>query len=485
MLSLRSDDRSATVRLWSLTDDALVEEGPEPGTLTVVSRWGELTVRDADAVAAESLRRMGFGPVTLRNTVPAEDGRADPTEGAVVALERVLDQVGFAVVHSLALPDGHGPLLSLEPVVGHPVFRPEPVDPQSLLRLSRFATLRPEDGVLTLQAPGAPFRVLLRRSAARAIATVLVAPHRAAELATEADQAPAVVADVLSFLLAAGVVHESRPDGTFAEDDDPGLSSWTPHELLFHQQSRTRQDGRTPTAPTPPATVPPVTAPAPVGGRYPLFRPDLATVADPTLTELLESDHLCPRFSQDGVTAEEVGELLYRAARVRSTGPAYLPTTGPDDAHDASQRPYASVACLYELEIYLTLGSCAGLPRGVYHYEPDEHALTLLDRTEADVRSFLDAGTLGAANTRPPAALLTITARLGRTAWAVPGAAYALALTHAGALQETLYLVAKAMQLWVHAVPADARGLDEALGLRWPAEVGVGECVIDRTPGSD
>jgi hypothetical protein len=51
---------------------------------------------------------------------------------------------------------------------------------------------------------------------------------------------------------------------------------------------------------------------------------------------------------------------------------------------------------------------------------------------------------------------------------------------HLGTLQQTLYLSAKAMGLSAHAVTVDASDtVDTALGLEWPAEVTVGECVID------
>ena len=51
---------------------------------------------------------------------------------------------------------------------------------------------------------------------------------------------------------------------------------------------------------------------------------------------------------------------------------------------------------------------------------------------------------------------------------------------HVGALQQVLYLNAKAMGLAAHAVPVDAGDrVDRALKLEWPGEVGVGECVLD------
>lgn len=478
MLNLWSDD-AATVRLWSLTDDALVEEGDRPGVLVLVSRWGE-QVLDADEVTAESLRRMGFGPVTLRNTLPGSAGGGPPVPVAVRALEAVLDRVGSCVVHSLALPDGQRPLLSVEPLVPRPVFRPEPLPLDAVVRLSRFATLRPGRTGLVLEGPDSGFRVVLHQALARTVATGLVEPTTPAALAAAVGAPPVVVAEMLSFLVAAGATRRADLDGTLAEDDDPDLRGWGHHELLFHQQSRlrARSDGTGAQAP------PPVVRPLPRGSRYPLARPapDGAGAAGPSLDAVLETDHVCPDLTDGVVTAEELGELLYRSARIRSTGPAHLPSPDGGPAHDASQRPYASIACLYELEVYLTLGRCTGLPSGVYHYDPLGHALTRLPAGPDEVGQVLDVGRVGAGSVRRPAVVMTIAARPARVSWILPGSAYAVALMHCGALQETVYLVAKAMGLWAHAVPTDAHVVDRVLGLRWPAEVGLGECVLDVLP---
>ncbi len=474
MLSLWSNDSSTTVRLWSLTDDALVEGGAEPGTLVVVTRWGERTVVAVSAVSAESLRRMAFGPVALHNALPPGDGTA-----AAAELERVIDLVGCAVVHSVGLPDGQQPLLSVEPVVDTPLFRLAPVLPTARVRLPRIAVLRPEGDDLVLEVPGAPFRVLLRQPLARALATALCVATVPGDLARSVGAPLPVVLELLAFLVASGAVQVAAADGTFATD--PALRGWSSHELVFQRHSRSRavrpdDDGD--------RGLPPVVRPLPAGPRFPLPRPDLAARAatDPTLTALLESDHVCPDLAGAVLTAEQVGELLYRGARVRSTGPAHLPSPGGGPSHEASQRPYANIACLYELEVYLTLDRCAGLPSGLFHYDPLGHALTRIDADPAHVGTVLDVGRVAAGSAKRPAMVLTITARIGRLSWILPGASLAVALTHCGALQQTIYLVAKAMGLWAHAVPADGTGPDRLLGLEWPAEVGLAECVVDLLP---
>jgi len=472
---------SATVRLWSFTRDVLVESADTAYTLLLVTRWGEFVIGPGEAVVAESLHRMAFGPVSLRNTIPiTASGRPDSRSARTVA--RVLDRLSGAVVHSLALPDGHGPVLSVEPLVVAPPFRPRPVPQAARVRLPRFAALRPEDGLLVLECPGAPYRGLLGHPAARVLVTTLVQPVDPAALAVATGLSPGVVGDMLSFLVAAGVVLVASPTGTFAEDYDADLRTWTQHELQFHAGSR----HRTRTDPDhgdlwagPPA----VTRPLPGGRRFRLRRPDLDAVrrADPPLSELLETAGDVPRLGVGVPTVVQLGELLYRAAGIRSVGPAPV-APGVAPAYESSQRPYSSLAGLYELELFVTVDRCTGLARGIYHYDPLDHALTLVEETEDRVDGLLDAGRLGAGSPRRPALLMSIAARIGRVSWIFPGGAYAVALQHCGSFQETLRLVASAMGLAAYAVRIEAHGVDDLLGLRWPAEVGLGECLIDLLP---
>jgi SagB-type dehydrogenase family enzyme len=224
------------------------------------------------------------------------------------------------------------------------------------------------------------------------------------------------------------------------------------------------------------------------GPVYALYRPDLTDRAetDPTLTALLENDHVCPEFNERELSAEQIGEFLYRGARVRSIGPAHLPGGSSSrgagaggHSHDASQRPYFSVACLYELELYVSVNRCAGVERGIYHYDPVQHWLSLINDDEADLAEMLDMAMIGGGNHQRPSALITVTARMPRMASVLGAGAYATTLAHVGALQQTLYLVARAMGLAAHAVPVDAGDrVDRALKLDWPSEVGVGECVL-------
>ncbi|MEV6623190.1 SagB/ThcOx family dehydrogenase [Amycolatopsis sp. NPDC051106] len=473
--------RPETVRLWSLTEDTLLEAGDDD-TLVAITWWGEYELADVPGPVRESLGRMALGPISMGNLATSAGGAAEAGAGT---LRKVLTQLSGSVVHSLALNDGRGPLLSAIPVTQAPVFPADAVPPGRLIKLSRYSAMRPDGGGLLLESPRARYRVALLRPPAVAVASSLAGPVTVAQVAEDSGLAEPVVADVVAFLVAAGVVLVADDWAEFAEDTDTDLAVWSPDDLMFHARSRTWLKG----GPADPeahraGVEPPVVKQITAGPTFPLHRPDpvVLKATDPTLATLLEHDHTCPEVTERALSAEQVGEFLYRAARVRSIGPAYLPG-GP--GHEASQRPYFSVACLYELEIYVGINRCADLARGIYHYDPLWHTLTLINDDLGVLDGMLDLAMIGAGSHRRPSVLLTMTARMSRIAWVLGSAAYATTLVHVGALQQVLYLAAKAMGLAAHAVPVDAGDrVDRSLKLEWPAEVSVGECVLDFPGGA-
>lgn len=471
-------ESAATIHLQSLRDDVLVEVDEEYGSLVVVSTWGEFVLKDPDDRVRESLRRMTLGPVSLGNVSPAHPH--DATDGhAADSLDDVLESLSGSVVRSLGLRDGQGPVLSAVPSVAAPEFPLAEIEPTRSLRLSRFATMRTCGGELVLESPLAQFRVVLHQSVATGIATALAQPRTLVDLTASTGVARAVVHDIVAYLVAVGMVRVDAGDGGFDEDSDAAWRQWTAHELMFHRRSRSRQgDGPCDLPAGESDAVPPAVKPPPAAQRFPLPRPAPGdTAASTPLRAVLEIDHSCPDFSGRDLSQDQLGQLLYRSARVRGPGPPHLPH---GMTHEATQRPYFSIACLYELEIYVGLGQCGDLPRGIYHYDPADHALTLINRDDSDLGEMLDMATMASGCVRNPAAVLTLTARMDRMR-PLAGAAYRTTLMHAGALQQTMTLVAAALGLALHAVPVDAQDIvDRVLGVPWPGEVSVAECVLDR-----
>jgi SagB-type dehydrogenase family enzyme len=190
------------------------------------------------------------------------------------------------------------------------------------------------------------------------------------------------------------------------------------------------------------------------------------------------------------VTVGQLGELLYRVARVRGIG--HMDVTHPH-AYQLVSRPFPSGGGLGELELYVTVVQCAGLEPGIYRYEPAGHRLVPRPhdpgaRTELVQQACMATAGLLAA----PQLVFTVTSRLERISWKYATIAYALALKHVGILYQTMYLVATAMGLAPCAFGSgDSEVAARAIGLDWIEQPTVGEFAVgsrraaDRAPSAD
>jgi SagB-type dehydrogenase family enzyme len=488
-----TDHIPARLRLLSLSEDVLVEVGPDGEHLVAFSRWGEIRIDDTSPVVRESLRRMNFGPVSVENLPVAESFQlrksgetGESREQPWARLERVLDRLGNCVVRSLGLEGEAGPVLSVAPVSRHARFwLPSQVEPERPIKLSRFAALRPGSDELLLESPLTPYRVVLHRPIAAWVVGSLGSPTTITDLSALLRIPEPVVADIVAYLAGGGMVltGEYAAPLTFAEDGDPDLVPWSHHDLHFHAATRMGRNGDHTGAVFPYADrlpAAPVTKPRPDGARFELHRPVLADLVDPSLTEVIEVPTSDGDYSELPLAAEQLGELLFRTARIRETRLASAPG-GVGFA--ISDRPYLSTDGLYELELYLSIDRCSGLPRGIYHYDPGEHVLTLFSDSESDLSELLDNAKVAAGSTLRPPVLITMTSRIARLSWVYTGIAYSATLTHVGALHQTLHLVATAMGLAARPLAVgDASIADEALRLPWPTEVSIAELIVGLRP---
>lgn len=483
-MSMDSDRRAtARVHLWSLSEDVLVEEGSAAGRTLVITKWAEIEINEADDAVLESLRRMTLGPISLANALAHGD---DDGSSHWTNVRRVLDTLSGSVVRSLALSDGERPLLSAVPVSRNAFLDLYEIAQDRPVRLSRFAAIHSSGTDLVVESPLAHYDIVLHRPLAMHVITGLAGPATIATLAARLHAVPGAVADLVAYLVAAGIVVTGdalEPGGkpSFAEDRDPVLARWSHHELLFHVRSRMGRYGGPSGAVFPHAErfpSPGLVKVVRTGDKVPLYRPDLSELVlrDPPLTHVLENARLCSDLTGSQLSAEQVGELLYRAARVRAIGSE---RAGAQVRYDVSDRPYLSSSGLYELELYVCLHNCARLPRGIFHYDPVEHALTMVNDSARELDELLDGARVAARITARPPMLITVTARIARASWMYGGIGYSLTLAHVGALQQTLSLVANAMGLAACAPAIDPGDIvDNALRLDSPAEVGVGEFVV-------
>ncbi|GGK97842.1 SagB-type dehydrogenase domain-containing protein [Sphaerisporangium melleum] len=453
---MNGPDAPRPLTMVGLREDAVVTVAD--GVLTITHPFGRTAVRGLPPGVQTVLGE-------LPGTLAGEDelaGRvlaAGGTSRDVAVLYLALAKLAPVLVHAVE------PLLRVVPIARDAVFHQPALAPDDTVRLSRFALLRRSDDGLILESPLSRHVVTLTEEAVPLIAA-LGRP-------VMVKQAP----EVLGHLVAAGL---ARTDDT--EERDPALRAWDFHDLLFHARSRAGRHDR-PFGATfrflselPPE---PVVKRPPDGPAVELYRPSLeeAAAADPPFTTVLETRRSVREYAGPP-TLRQLGELLYRAARVRKVVPP-----APGMPYEASSRPYPGGGAVYELELYLTVARCEGLAAGVYHYDPLGHRLHALPARPEDAQGMLSVARLATGGLAEPDVLITMTSRFQRMSWKYSGLAYGATLKNVGALYQTLYLVATAMGLSPCGLGSgDADLAARTFGLDWERESSVGDFLIGGPP---
>jgi SagB-type dehydrogenase family enzyme len=176
------------------------------------------------------------------------------------------------------------------------------------------------------------------------------------------------------------------------------------------------------------------------------------------------------------LSAAQLGEFLYRAARVKEVQPASRELGSP---YESSIRPCASGGAMHELDLYLTVSRCTDIEPGLYRYDPLAHELEHVAELGPRQERLLAGACASSGLITPPDVLITLAARFQRLAWKYQSIAYAVTLKNTGALYQQMYLVATAMNL----APCGLGGGDsdlfaEAAGLDYYAETSVGEFML-------
>ena len=326
------------------------------------------------------------------------------------------------------------------------------------LVLSRFAYLRRRADELVVESPraGALFKIYDPKIAA--VLATLAQPQKVKALRRQLG-----AAELLALLVDCRILFKvvGKDKGQRATEGDPNLVLWDFHDLLFHARSTEGRHAN------------------PVGGLYahmdvmapqPVVRPnwpgdkiDLRSVsaASAFAADAAEISPAAKLFrarqsSRDfdvakPITLAELAQFLDSAARVYATvetplDPDADPAAGgPTLTHTV--RPYPSGGASYELELYLAVDRCEGLPRGFYHYDAGGHALTRLDVRDNEFEATLKGAEFAMGTDGVPQILITIVARFGRVSWKYSSIAYSLILKDTGVLMQTLYLMATDMGL--------------------------------------
>jgi SagB-type dehydrogenase family enzyme len=466
--------------LLRLRRDVLV--GPDGDDVELTHPWGRQRVHSLGSATVARLARLAEEDTAAGTLAADPDG---------VRLLRLLERFPYLVTSILAAGDG-APLATAVPIARSatlPAGAPDGASAHRPVVLSRFAYLRrlPDPGAdaCVVESPLASYRVALRQPAVSAFVAALTSPRVPAEAAAVAGLSAPVGEALAGLLSATGFLEPA------AGEDGAEPELWDFHDLLFHSRSRAgRHDypsgGVFAHQDHPQLPAVPGAGPREEGPGIDLPVPDWSRVVagEPGFTEVLEGRRSVRGYGDRPVTVAQLGELLYRAARVRQVipGDPQSPT-----AYDIVDRPYPAGGSTGELELYLSVANCDGLEPGVYRYDAAAHRLKPRrwsgTADEAAFRELLTAAWRATNRTVEPQVLLTVTSRFGRLSWKYSQIAYALTLKHVGVLYQTLYLVATAMGLGPCGLGSgDTDAAARALGLDWTEETSVGEFLIGSLP---
>lgn len=436
---------------------------------TFLLGWPAATAVDAPDELVEVVLDALCGPAVtmaqLRNRVPA----ADRDRRTLDAMVRQLRAEGWLEV---TVTWAGEPIYTVAPDRRPPA--PDDASPPAPLVLSRFTVLHREEGELLVESPRSWCRLRIHEPSVLGLVGSIGLAH---------DRAPIVGGEVPDELRERLYRDLWRAGLAVPPDTEEGALShrqWGPHELWFHDRSRVgrRPPGRSFGAtwwarglfPAPPARREPFPGP-----RFALHRPDVAARQreDPPLEAVLDTRRTVRYHDDDRpITAEQLGELLFRTARAT--------VVFEKDGFEYVGRPHPAGGGAGELEVYPVVRLVDGLEPGMYHYDSYRHELERVRPLDAPVARILRIGAMAAMmEERRPQVMLVVAARFGRLMWKYQEMPYAAILKHVGVLYQSWYLVATAMGLAPCGLGAgDAAAFAEATGLDPLVESSVGEFLI-------
>jgi SagB-type dehydrogenase family enzyme len=374
-------------------------------------------------------------------------------------------------------------LVAVEPQTADYWPQSAPLRNSDALVLSRFAYLRRRGNDMVLESPRST--ALLRIGDPRIVGFLakLSTAQTIGQLRRERGFPGMIFLGLLVDCQFAFKVDAKSDKNLRSAEGDNDLVVWDFHDLLFHARST---EGRhaNPLGGTYPhaGTIAPLPAVRPSwpGRKIALGEISAAPATrNSTVADILRQRHSARNFDERRpITLGELSRFLDGAARILPKPKGAADAAGEDEY---LPRPYPSAGAGYELELYLSVNSCQGLPRGFYHYDAGGHALVEIDIAG----NVLDASLVAAASAMgvetPPQILITIAARFGRISWKYSSLAYSLILRDAGVLLQTFYLMAMDLDLGGCAVGiANVDLFAKMTGIEFHVEGPVGQFALGR-----
>lgn len=332
--------------------------------------------------------------------------------------------------------------------------------------LSRFAYLHSVTHRLLLESPLGYAHLWLEDP--RSLLVIHQLSTQAGSLKTLADQLPSLSfeehRDLLMFLYSMGAIHPK-------EAEPQALLQWEFHDLLFHTRSRLGRHHY------------------PIGGTYRFQKighpptdkkimsevfinlplPDQTLFQnDPPFQTVLHRRHSSRPTKTKPLRLTNVSEFLYRALKI-------------DENH---HRAYPAAGGLYELETYLIVHHCQNLPAGFYHYDAKQHRLEVLENHADATQALLEYASKNLKSQKEDfSVLIILAAQFEKITWKYESIAYSLILKNVGALFQTFYLVAAAMDLSACAIgTGNSEDFSKLAQLNYYQEGSVGEFFLGGSP---
>lgn len=443
--------------------------------------WGRASVDRPEPGLLVALNVL-FAGGARHETLLQEVFETDGAIGAAVLLY-YLNQWDRLGLLRYTVVDGDVTLATVVPMVGGVEFASIDRSDQQRFRLSRFAYLRRDQDELVLESPRARSRTIVHEGLGVGLVAQLAQPTSCPELCSELmPPHDGAAMAFLGVLVGARLVAAVGADSAVDDEQRGELGQWSFHDFLFHRRTRVGSHDRSIGADFPflgrAAPLPAIRSPA-SREMLDLKVPDLSQLerVDQPFYRVFEERRSTRDYARDQpISVGQLGEFLYRVARVRA-----VTAEAPEEnrPYETSNRPYPSGGAAYDLELYLVVGSCVDLGRGLYHYDPLGHRLGRLDTSAVDVDALLLDAARSMGVLSEPQVLVILASRFQRLSWKYSGIAYATTLKNVGVLFQSMHLVATAMGLGAcclgagnSALFANAAGTEEAV------ESSVGEIVL-------
>lgn len=340
------------------------------------------------------------------------------------------------------------------------------IDLNKILSISRFTALNWEDGECYLHSALSTARLIIHSQKIIQLIFLLTKEIKYEDLIKKTELSEATCEDFIHLLYQMKILNV---------DEDLVLKQWETHDLLYHKQSRcksifwkTGATFRFKGAIDAESAIKKISSDTTIS----LYKPNIQDLFhnDITLTEALETRKSSRDYSKT-INDKELGEFLYRAARVKSTY--------KNNSFELIKANYPSGGSIYETEINLIIHECSGLEQGVYHYDRERHSLSKLSDLTNEARLLLTSAKHAAVKKSDIQILFVFTSRFQRLAWKYEGMAYSVMLKNVGVIMQTFYLTATAMRLSASSIGfGDAKLSSKVFKTNFFQESSLGEFIL-------